>query len=359
MVRYNPVVASAISQVQKQLSEQGGQGRVWIPNWKQEYGSLGSLKAFLESRPDKFKVVPGKLNSFEVASVSKGKTRAAAVLTSAKVRGGYNAAAKRADGGNGYDPDVAQVIREAKEQLREQGGQGKVWFENWKGRFGHLGSLRVFFESRPDKFTIISGPGSTFQVALPSTSERGGSTSQDARQVVGQAIREIRALVQAEGGQGRIWIENWGKRYGEACGGNLREFIESHSDKFTVLPGKGKAFEVVLVGKSIAGKGAPAVLSAAHKRTRGNSGQQAIADGRPTKRQRTSHDVGHDPVVAQAITEIKLQLREQGGQGQVWVDGWNKRFKDSLGTLREFLECRPDKFEVMPGEGTRFQVKIA
>ena len=61
---------------------------------------------------------------------------------------------------------------------------------------------------------------------------------------------------------------------------------------------------------------------------------------------------------ADAIKEIQEQLFHQGGTGKVWVDNWRKRFKPELGTLREFLVARGDKFDVQHCCGKRFTVSL-
>ncbi|CAK0825551.1 unnamed protein product [Prorocentrum cordatum] len=61
---------------------------------------------------------------------------------------------------------------------------------------------------------------------------------------------------------------------------------------------------------------------------------------------------------ADAIKEIKAQLIDQGGTGKVWVDDWGRRFQPELGTLRQFLEARYDKFQINPGKGASFTVSL-
>jgi len=63
-----------------------------------------------------------------------------------------------------------------------------------------------------------------------------------------------------------------------------------------------------------------------------------------------------DTPAAEAIFEIEQQLFAPGSEGFVWVNKWNERFLKRLGTLREFLESRPDKFSVIAGKGKGFRV---
>eukprot|EP00933_Yihiella_yeosuensis_P080599 TRINITY_DN94052_c0_g1_i1.p1 TRINITY_DN94052_c0_g1~~TRINITY_DN94052_c0_g1_i1.p1 ORF type:complete len:425 (-),score=74.86 TRINITY_DN94052_c0_g1_i1:337-1611(-) len=59
----------------------------------------------------------------------------------------------------------------------------------------------------------------------------------------------------------------------------------------------------------------------------------------------------------EAIAQIKAQLADDERQGYVWVEEWNERFLPHLGTLRTFLESRPDKFVVTPGKGKSYRVE--
>ena len=55
------LAAEAGEAIVQQLKEQGGAGSVWIPGWGQRYEEvLGTLRAFLESNPNEFTVIPGQ-----------------------------------------------------------------------------------------------------------------------------------------------------------------------------------------------------------------------------------------------------------------------------------------------------------
>jgi len=122
--------------------------------------------------------------------------------------------------------------------------------------------------------------------------------------------------------------------------GSLREFLESRPDKFTVMPGEGRKYTVALAGKRAL---------------------EAQYDGPPAKKTKTETNQatsGWDPLVGSAIREIKEQLSQPDNDGYVYVNDWGQRFQASLGTLREFLESRPDKFVVTPGAGKRYTVAL-
>jgi len=60
-----------------------------------------------------------------------------------------------------------------------------------------------------------------------------------------------------------------------------------------------------------------------------------------------------------AIKEIKQQLNAPGNSGYVWISNWNKVYASYLGTLRTFIESRPDHFVVIPGYGKGYRVSLA
>merc|ERR1711971_1467749 len=61
----------------------------------------------------------------------------------------------------------------------------------------------------------------------------------------------------------------------------------------------------------------------------------------------------------QARTEAIRQLRKASNtEGRVWIHNWNRKFKDELGNLRDFLED-DEHFIVTPGEGSKYTVELA
>jgi len=132
------------------------------------------------------------------------------------------------------------------------------------------------------------------------------------------AIEEIEEQLLSPGNDGRVRISLWDQRYGR-CLGSLKNFLASCPDKFTVIPGDGYRFTVTPVCKATNG----------------------------------SH-LGS--IVANAIWEIEDQLYAPDSKGYIWINRWNERYLPYLGTLRDFLESRPDKFNVIPGKGKGFQV---
>jgi len=68
---------------------------------------------------------------------------------------------------------------------------------------------------------------------------------------------------------------------------------------------------------------------------------------------------GYDVKAADAIDEILAQLNAAGGSThQLWVPEWAERYQPFLGSVRRFIESRPDKFIVTPGKGRQFTVSV-
>eukprot|EP00747_Dinoflagellata_sp_TGD_P067445 gnl/TRDRNA2_/TRDRNA2_155274_c1_seq1.p1 gnl/TRDRNA2_/TRDRNA2_155274_c1~~gnl/TRDRNA2_/TRDRNA2_155274_c1_seq1.p1 ORF type:complete len:307 (+),score=57.77 gnl/TRDRNA2_/TRDRNA2_155274_c1_seq1:68-922(+) len=260
---WDPAVAGAIREIKDQLSWPGSDGRVWIEGWGQRYQeSLGTLREFLESRPDKFSVIPGEGKKFTVAIVG-GASDAWAGKRKQEVPDGPPA--KKAKTAPHAGSLEANAIREINEQLLAAGNQGNVWIAGWGSRYqASLGTLREFLESKPDHFTVIPGEGRKFTViplsgkrpkgksqgkgksqsklgALPAPAATGGNEDLEAA-----AIAEAQQQLSRPNSSGKIWIASWGRRF-EPTLGKLRDFLESHSDTFVVVPEDGSKYSVQLV----------------------------------------------------------------------------------------------------------------
>lgn len=318
----NPLVGAAINEIRSQVLLKGGEGKIWVDNWKHRFGELGEFKAFVESHPDKFRIVPGHGKDFAIGLVGSWAST--------------------------HNLVVAAAVEEITQQVMASGGQAKIWVTDWKQRFGwQLGDFEGFVKSHPDKFKVIPDQGKSFAIALvgSKTSSRHVSQNRIAyNPLVAAAIREIKDQLRDKGGTAKIWIENWSQRFGSL--GTIREFLESRPDKFAIIPGQGKDFAISLVeganspGHKIVGMKRPAFG--------GSSG---------VKRTRKEIDPS-DPGVAEAIFEIETQLIEMGGMGKIWVEDWKGRF-GQLGAFKDFVQCMPEKFEILPGTGKDFSLRLA
>merc|ERR1712217_334416 len=146
-------VTQALLEITHQLRSPSSDGRLRIPNWNERYGKrLGSLRRFLEARPDAFIIIPERQGKFRVREVFESDVGSS---------------------GDGFsdDPEVAAMaanaIAEIRKQLTSHGGAGNVRIDDWNGRFAqNLGSFKSFIRSRPDEFKIVPGTSRFFKVAL-------------------------------------------------------------------------------------------------------------------------------------------------------------------------------------------------
>jgi len=290
----------------------------------------------MECRPEKFYVIPEGGKSYSVA------------LASSMGQGGGpgHKGRGRPPPDTSWNSPVVEVIRDVKEQLYAQGGCGIVWIDDWWARYSFLGATpREFLESRPDKFIVIPGAGKQYTVALASQGKLKGSKSK--QPLVGKGVgahkadktleeqardEAVKQLAKAGNVEGRVWISNWNRKFKDTLG-SLREFLEG-DDHFIVTPGEGSKYTVELVDTP--------------------PDSDASDFGAKAKKIDASDRTLEEQATQEAIRQLK---RASNTEGRVWIGNWNRKFKDSLGTLREFLE-ESDRFVVTPGEGTRYTVAL-
>jgi len=139
----------ALHEINRQLWSHNSDGRLRIHNWAERYGAqLGSLRKFVEARPDMYTVIAEKEGKFRVQLV--------------------NNSWEAEDGSNADSAALAkQAIAEMKEQLTAQGGEGSVQIHDWNGRYAwSLGPFKTFVRSRPGEFSVLPSTGKFFKVAL-------------------------------------------------------------------------------------------------------------------------------------------------------------------------------------------------
>lgn len=314
----------AISEIEEQLSEPDHDGRLRLPHWNDVYGaSLGNLRAFLESRPDKFNVSVSEDRRYTVSKCS--------------------------------DDIAERALREIEEQLsdtKQDGRSSRV--PRWNERYREaLGPLRTFLERWPERFRIArtSGEGGKFivartsdvlevralhlvDVALGPVAEgvvevpgwgayeaRFGSlraflsrwpgsfriVSRDGPVVVRRVVDEVRLRAIAEiderlsqVGVGPLEVRDWESRYAPSLG-RFRAFLEDLPGRYTVIPGRSGAFSLARVPPEVVGS---------------------------------------------AIREVERQFAEADYDGFVHVPEWTERYCPFLGTLRQFLNSLPERFRI-------------
>lgn len=76
-----------------------------------------------------------------------------------------------------------------------------------------------------------------------------GVHANGANDIADKAVLEIEEQLYAPGYDGFVWVYKWNERYLRRLG-TLRSFLESHPNKFRVIPGRGKGYSVAAAGSS-------------------------------------------------------------------------------------------------------------
>mmetsp|Transcript_85352 Transcript_85352/g.198448 ORF Transcript_85352/g.198448 Transcript_85352/m.198448 type:complete len:314 (+) Transcript_85352:69-1010(+) len=172
------------------------------------------------------------------------------------------------------------AVREIRRQLKDR-GDGKVWIDDWHRRFkAQAKSPREFMEARPDLF-LMTIDGNKFtsewigdddvwgeveaEVSKeePVVEEGNGWKKRKWSAGSEELIRPLKMAKAEEGTeddamdeivqqlsdpkntQNKVWITGWGRRYAHL--GSLRDFLESHPERFSVIPGHGRSYTVTLL----------------------------------------------------------------------------------------------------------------
>jgi hypothetical protein len=180
------------------------------------------------------------------------------------------------------------AIKELRQQIRTR-GDGTVWVDDWKQRFGDLTPTpRQFMETRPDIFVLhYEGNSNRFTVSLATTGSgkgkrssaasaaaywsewdsygnnrdwdwsqgKGGgfSSSSGSSWLEEAAIKEIKSLV-ANSHDGKIWIDGWEWRFYE-LGPTPKVFMEKHPEIFQLQYTGERSYTVSLVSGKGRSKG--------------------------------------------------------------------------------------------------------
>lgn len=295
----------AAAEIERQLVLQGGRGYVQAARWMEKYKALGSMRTFMDHMPEKFRCHSG---------VGVGGS----VLYCTLVDGEDETAHMM------YNDHSAAALKEIKAQLDVAGGEGKVQIDDWWQRYGILGDLRDFIETRPDQFEVLLGGETDFAVRSlfpgPAASRGRHDLPPELREddpTVGQALNDIELELRTSGGECDLELFDWQPRYGHLC--DLRSFVRAFPDKFVISP-TGRGLIVGLLAQ-------------------------------------IDLDSGH-PLIDEAASEIAAYLHARGGFARVRIDGWDKRF-GQLGPFQAFLEHFPDAFHVVRGQGDDFAVGLA
>lgn len=193
------------------------QGQVWIQNWKERYGELAPTpRAFMESLPDMFQVLPGVGGRYTVT-----------LLGEADVAPGDNNDGKADDKAADAPKEPvfeeyaeAEAIEEICNQLTGD-VPAKVWINNWRERYGSLASSpREFMQARPDIFVLhFQGKSYTVSLAGAPTKRPDDSSDLDA---IAENLEAAAALKRAETVEGNATtVPPWKRSRNEAPGGEV------------------------------------------------------------------------------------------------------------------------------------------
>merc|ERR1712194_190630 len=241
---------------------------------------------------------------------------------------------------------------------------GNVWVDEWNVTFrDELGTLREFLQWHPGKFAVhpVEGHATKFTVSLvdakPPRDARAQAVAESTRRasptrLESKAIFAIKQQLNHTESTGNVWILEWNTTFRDKLG-TLREFIESHADKFCVHPvyGHDTKFTVSLVGaKRLRYRPKPQIEASETKAEALPEASESDSDG----------SAPEENLEARALREIKRQLKLPKSTGNVWIGEWNRTFRNELGTLREFLDSHPDKFAVhaVVGHDRKFTVRL-
>lgn len=334
---------AALAQITAQLNIPERGGKVWIDDWNWRFApSLGQLRAFMESHPDKFVIYPGEGRRFTVGLVGSD--------------GG--------DGGNviGQTPAHSAPKQPVAPGVNSWGQKGKsLPSKGWGWPKGGAVSPAGF-----------QGKGK-------------GAPDESAASLTEAAFAQITAQLNRPERGGKVWIDEWNWRFAPALG-QMRAFMESHPDKFVVIPGEGRKYTVALAGGSGAGAGcksgkwgkasgkgsiptSPTLPMPAGAQKR-NASENSLEEEPDAKRQNASTDEvvateseffeedKFEQLMDTAINEVENQVKRPGSKGKVWLANWKTKFEPQLGALKNFIEACPDKFRIVDGVGAAYTVEL-
>jgi len=149
-------VLQALKEISQQLQAPRSDGRLRIRNWNERFGGqLGSLRKFIEARPERYVLIPEKEGKFIVQEVQSANAVEEDVGT--------------ADGPSEVvDSAVAKhVIAHIRQQLEVQGGTGHVQIKDWNGQYAaSLGPFKAFIRSCAKEFVVVPSNAKHFKLTL-------------------------------------------------------------------------------------------------------------------------------------------------------------------------------------------------
>jgi len=277
------------------------------------------------------------------------------------------------------------LIQEIKQQLAQR-GDGTIWIENWKAKYGSLNTtVKGFLESRSDLFALTYN-GNKYTVALVGGGKKGGKSKGKLQQQGGKGkpkaamaalastsySSQWTALVATGGDEddliaeimqqltqrddGKVWIDGWRNRYAHLAE-TPREYMEGRPDLFA-LTCNGNKYTVALVGGGKKGGKGKGKLQQQGGKGKPKAAMAALASTSYSSQWTAPVATGGDE--DDLIAEIMQQLTQRE-DGKVWITGWKSRYGHLAETPREYMEGRPDLFELTYDEtnANKFTVAMA
>jgi len=174
--------------------------------------------------------------------------------------------------------------------------------------------------SMPTAETLALQNGEVLEQVCP----HAGPSDAAVAEAATRATAEIMQQLVEQGGHGKIWFPQWNQKYRDLLG-SLFDFLAAQPDKFTIRAQKDSRRFTVTVADPVA----QTVLSATRK-----------------------------CLEKLAVRAVMKQVTAKGEFGVVDMPDWKDTYAAHLGTLRSFLEGRPE-FVVIPKRGNKFSLALA
>lgn len=254
-------------------------------------------------------------------------------------------------------PIDEQAVHEIIQNIVQR-GDGKVWIDDWKGRFATLANTpKDFMESRPDLFNLnhhgrgysVELVGEGEQMAQEMSTDPGLGQLQTSKGGFGKGGFGKGGFSAPKGGvdiAGALGLNGPGGKWGAKGKGGKSGMM--------ALTGKGTYGVIVPGTKGHAGDESPfeptygpAFKGGAKSHGKGGKSKSLIVP---------EHHCDSDDPAEQAIEEIKAQMARRR-EPKVWIEDWRDRYSMLGPSPKHFMESRPDVFK-LHYEGSRYTVEV-
>lgn len=382
----------------KHLLQLSGDGVFWIDRWGERFGHLAPTpRAFVESRPDVFVVTEGPGGGFTTQVVQAGRARAPAAPPPPPYPGGR----AQGSGAGGAGRPATRVgadhswVAEVEAQLRDPGNaQGRVWIENFRGRYGNVHrNVAELLSTRPDKFTVHHEGGARFHVTLtaggrrapappkrtapvasakaagaPATKAPRTKTDPMARGTAPVArVAFPKASTPAPSARMALPVKRKSLAKAEPQEPEAEEEELEAEEADPEAEAEQADLEAEAEEEADLGEAEQADLEADPEFAELEAEMAEMDEVDPEAEQDPDEAANQELAEAleqeladQLLQEITDQLVSQGGTGSCWIEAFGERYGSMGVTMREFLESYPEKFTLNfdPTKGKKFTVSL-